>query len=82
MTKLFVFCLAAVGFAALPLAPASAHDAPTNVLVSGTAATLPATVRVNETVVIEHHNHRPFRTVRHVYYRHDVRHVVVRRIYY
>ena len=83
MNKLLALFLAAVGFAALPLTPASAHAVPATVTapVNGTTATLPAIVRINETVIIERH-HRHFRTVRHVYYRHGVRHVTIRREYY
>lgn len=75
MKKLLVLCLAATGFAGLPIVRASAHEAPA-------VAALSSTARVNATVVIETHRHRRSRTIRRVYYRHGVRHVVIRRVYY
>ncbi len=85
MKKFLILCLAAAGFAGLPLSPASAHEAPAVALAPTTAPVnaLPATARVNLTVVVgAHRHHRRYRTVRRAYYRHGRRVVVYRRIYY
>ena len=81
MNKFIALCLAATGLAGLPLTQANAHEAAP---VSVGVATLPATARVNATVVVETHrmHHRRFRTVRTVRYRHGRKIVTVRRVYY
>ena len=83
MNKFLAFCLAITGFAGLPLADAAAHGAPTAVAATTTTPVnaLPATVRINEIVVIRTH-HRRYRRVRRVYFRHGRRIVVYRTVYY
>ena len=75
--------LTAAALAAAPLTRASAHEAAAATVavpVAGTTAVLPATVHLNETVIIEHrhHYHRHYYRHhyyhhRHYYYRHGVR---------
>lgn len=83
MKKLLVLCLAILGVATFSVASAEAHEAaPVTVPVSGTTATLPATVRINDTVVVRRTHHRRYRSVRVVRYRHGRRIVTYRRVYY
>lgn len=80
MNKSFALCLAALALTAAPLTTARAQEAaaPATAPASGVTA-LPASVRINEIVIIRRHRH--YRTERVVYYRHGVRHVRIRRIY-
>ena len=84
MKKLLALMLAVAGLAAAPLTPAGAHQAtqPTvTVPVAGTTAVLPATVHLDETVIVEHRRHyyhrhyyhRHYYHHRHYHYRHGVR---------
>lgn len=86
MKRILVLCLASAGLAAAPFTEASAHEtAPQRVVVpvNGTPAVLPATVRINETVVVRRRSHhRRYRTVRRTVIRNGHRTTVVRRVYY
>ena len=84
MTKTILsLCLAAAGFVGLLPAPATAHEAPVPAATQTAALSLPATVRINQAVVIEtHRRHRYHRGYhrgyygghrRHYYYRHGHR---------
>ena len=84
MTKTILsLCLAAAGFVGVLPAPVSAHEAVTPTATQTAALSLPATVRVNQAVVIETHRrgpryHRYHRGYygghrRHYYYRHGHR---------
>ncbi len=85
MNKFIALCLAATGLVGLPLTNAGAKEAPAPITApaSNPVNALPATARVNVTVVVGvHRHHRHYRTVRRVYYRHGRRVVVYRRIHY
>ncbi len=86
MKTILALLAAGLGFGMLTT-PAADAQQPVTPLTTGVGS-----VYINETVVVRtgyrrpHHRrvvrHRNFRTVRRVYYRNGVRHVVVRRVYY
>ena len=84
MTKTILsMCLAAAGFVGLLPAPATAHEAAAPAATQTAALSLPETVRINQTVVVEtnrrgpryHRHHRGYYGGhrRHRYYRHGHR---------
>ena len=86
MNKFLALFFVVAGLAAAPLTRAGAHQAAgvtVAVPVSGTTAVLPATVHLDETVIIEHRHHYHHHYYhRHYYHHHRYYRHGVRRVYY